>query len=40
MSDKLKQVIDKQAAQQEEDGIDHSKDIVQLVGFIIGEEII
>jgi len=38
MSDKLKQVIDKQAAQQDEEANDHGEDIVQLVGFIIGEE--
>jgi len=38
MSDKLKQVIEKQAAQQDEELNDHSDDIVQLVGFIIGEE--
>ena len=37
MSDKLKQIISKQGAQQE-DTIDQSDDIVQLVGFIIGEE--
>lgn len=38
MADKLKEVINKQAAQQDGDGVDHSNDIVQLVGFIIGEE--
>ena len=38
MSDKLKQVIDKQAAQQDEENNEHGEDIVQLVGFIIGEE--
>jgi len=37
MSDKLKQIINKQGEQQET-GLDHSEDIVQLVGFIIGEE--
>ena len=37
MSDKLKQIISKQGAQQE-DTLDQSDDIVQLVGFIIGEE--
>ena len=38
MSDKFKQIIDKQDQQQQVDGIDHSEDVVQLVGFIIGEE--
>lgn len=38
MSDKLKQVIDNQASQQDEDLDNHGEDIVQLVGFIIGEE--
>lgn len=37
MSDKLKDVIKKQSAQQNEE-IDHGEEIVQLVGFIIGEE--
>ena len=37
MSDKLKQIINKQGEQQNV-AIDHSDDIVQLVGFIIGEE--
>ena len=37
MSDKLKQVINKQGEQQNE-SLDQSDDIVQLVGFIIGEE--
>jgi len=37
MSDKLKQIIEKQNKQQET-GLDQSDDIVQLVGFIIGEE--
>jgi purine-binding chemotaxis protein CheW len=38
MSDKLKQIIDKQGAQQSDTGLDQSDDIVQLVGFIIGVE--
>ncbi len=38
MSDKLKQIISKQNEQQQEGEIDHSEDIVQLVGFVIGEE--
>jgi purine-binding chemotaxis protein CheW len=37
MSDKLKDIINKQADQQNI-ALDHSDDIVQLVGFIIGEE--
>ena len=37
MSDKLKDIINKQGAQQE-DTLDKSDDIVQLVGFIIVEE--
>ena len=37
MSEKLKQIINKQSEQQD-GGIDHSEDVVQLVGFIIGEE--
>jgi len=37
MSDKLKQIINKQGEQQGE-SLDQSDDIVQLVGFIIGEE--
>ncbi|WP_294961991.1 chemotaxis protein CheW [Sulfurimonas sp.] len=37
MSDKLKEVINKQSAQKGE-SLDQSDDIVQLVGFIIGEE--
>ena len=37
MSDKLKQIIDKQT-QQQDAGLNQSDDIVQLVGFIIGEE--
>ncbi|WP_455755510.1 chemotaxis protein CheW [Sulfurimonas sp.] len=37
MSDKLKDIIKTQNEQQEP-GIDHSDNIVQLVGFIIGEE--
>ena len=38
MSDKLKQVLDNQHRQQEDELIDKSDDITQLVGFIIGEE--
>jgi purine-binding chemotaxis protein CheW len=38
MSDKLKQIINKQSDQQNRDTLDQSEDIVQLVGFIIGEE--
>jgi len=38
MSDKLKQIISKQSQQQDNDGLTHSDDVVQLVGFIIGEE--
>ena len=37
MSDKLKQIINKQA-QQQDVGLDQSEDIIQLVGFVIGEE--
>lgn len=37
MSDKLKQIISKQS-KKDEDNINHSEDIVQLVGFIIGDE--
>ena len=37
MSDKLKQIISKQNEKQD-DTLNHSDDIVQLVGFIIGEE--
>ena len=37
MSDKLKDIINKQGAQQNE-SLDQSDDIVQLVGFVIGEE--
>lgn len=37
MSDKLKEVINKQGSQKNGE-IDHSEEIVQLVGFIIGEE--
>ena len=37
MSDKLKQIINKQG-DQKDGGLDQSEDIVQLVGFIIGEE--
>ncbi len=38
MSDKLKQIINKQGEQQNADTLDQSDDIVQLVGFVIGEE--
>ncbi|MCF6340044.1 MAG: chemotaxis protein CheW [Sulfurimonas sp.] len=38
MNDKLKNIISKQNEQQQEGKIDHSEDIVQLVGFVIGEE--
>jgi len=38
MSDKLKDIINKQGQQQENDGLNHSDDVVQLVGFVIGEE--
>jgi len=38
MSDKLKQIISKQGQQQDHDSMNHSDDVVQLVGFIIGEE--
>jgi len=38
MSDKLKQIINKQSEQQKADTLDQSDDIVQLVGFIIGDE--
>jgi len=38
MSDKLKQIISKQGQQQAADGMEHSDDVVQLVGFVIGEE--
>ncbi len=38
MSDKLKDVISKQQKQQQEPENVHTEDIVQLVGFIIGEE--
>jgi purine-binding chemotaxis protein CheW len=37
MSDKLKDIIDKQSKEQI-DTLDNSEDIVQLVGFVIGEE--
>ena len=37
MSDKLKQIINKQTEQQDV-GLDQSENIVQLVGFVIGEE--
>jgi purine-binding chemotaxis protein CheW len=38
MSDKLKQIINKQSEHQDNDDFSHSDDVVQLVGFIIGEE--
>jgi len=38
MSDKLKQIINKQSEQQGAETLDQSDDIVQLVGFVIGEE--
>jgi len=38
MGDKLKQIINQQGAQQSTETLDQSDDIVQLVGFIIGEE--
>ena len=38
MSDKLKDIINKQGQQQGNDGLNHSDDVTQLVGFIIGEE--
>ena len=38
MSDKLKQIINKQGEQQNAETLDQSDDIVQLVGFVIGEE--
>jgi len=37
MSDKLKQIINKQGAQQES-GLDQTDNVVQLVGFVIGDE--
>lgn len=37
MSDKLKQIISKQN-KKEEDSLTHADDVVQLVGFIIGDE--
>ncbi|MDQ1244590.1 MAG: purine-binding chemotaxis protein CheW [Campylobacterota bacterium] len=37
MSDKLKQIIKKQT-QKENENLDHADDVVQLVGFIIGDE--
>ena len=37
MSDKLKQIISKQN-EREEETVDHSEEIVQLVGFVIGDE--
>jgi len=38
MSDKLKEVINQQAQKQQADTLDQSDDIVQLVGFMIGDE--
>lgn len=38
MSDKLKDIISKQGEQQKVDSLDQGHDIVQLVGFVIGEE--
>ena len=38
MSDKLKDIINKQGSKQNIDSLDSSDDIVQLVGFVIGEE--
>jgi purine-binding chemotaxis protein CheW len=38
MSDKLKQVINNQSKQKDDTTLDQSDDIVQLVGFIIGDE--
>jgi len=39
MSDKLKNIINKQAEQQEQESVvEHLDDVVQLVGFIIGDE--
>ena len=38
MSDKLKEVINKQQKQQQTPDETHTDDVVQLVGFIIGEE--
>jgi len=37
MSDKLKQIIKKQS-QKENESLAHSEDVVQLVGFVIGDE--
>lgn len=37
MSDKLKQIIKKQS-QKENEGLVHAEDVVQLVGFVIGDE--
>ncbi len=37
MSDRLKQIIKKQT-QKEDENLDHGEDVVQLVGFIIGDE--
>lgn len=38
MSDKLKNIIDKQAQQQNQDDFTQLDDVVQLVGFMIGDE--
>ncbi len=38
MSDKLKEVINQQSQKQQADTLDQSDDIVQLVGFMIGDE--
>jgi purine-binding chemotaxis protein CheW len=38
MSEQLKDIINKQVEQQEENLVEHLDDVVQLVGFIIGDE--
>jgi purine-binding chemotaxis protein CheW len=38
MSDKLKDIISKQSEQQDSSVVEHLDDVVQLVGFIIGDE--
>ncbi|EOI3993151.1 chemotaxis protein CheW, partial [Campylobacter jejuni] len=38
MSDKLNQVLQKQQAQISEPDIDKEEDIIQLVGFVVGDE--
>jgi len=38
MSDKLKDIINKQTEQQDNSVVEHLDDVVQLVGFIIGDE--